>query len=66
MKFLLVVLFHFGGPVPQFADGYLPLQYDTLAECEQKRVVMEAYLKDQAPLPYELACYAPVPKGKPT
>jgi hypothetical protein len=65
MKFLLVVLFNFGGPTYQFADGFLPLQFDTMAECEQRRIMMDEYLKQDNAPPYQLACYAPVPKGEP-
>lgn len=48
-EFMLVVLFYLGGPEPQFADGFLPLFFDS-------------YESVQAP-PFELNCFAIQSKG---
>lgn len=62
-EFMLVVLFHLGGPEPQFADGFLPLFFDSYQECEARRKSATEYFESiQAP-PFELNCFAIQSKG---
>jgi hypothetical protein len=56
-EFMLVVLFNLGGPEPQFADGYLPLFFDTYQECEARRKAAQEYFDSTQAPPYVINCF---------
>jgi hypothetical protein len=64
MKYALIVLFHLGGPQPQFVDGFLPLFFNTYEECEARRVEATAYFETQTSFPpFEMNCYSREKQG---
>jgi hypothetical protein len=62
-EFMLVVLFYLGGPEPQFADGFLPLGFESYQECEARRKTAEAYFESTGAPPREMYCFARTPQG---
>jgi hypothetical protein len=62
-EFLLVVLFNLGGPNLQFAEGLLPLSFDTYQECEARRKTAEEYFLSTGAPPFEMYCYPQLPQG---
>lgn len=60
MDYLLVVLFFMNGPEqpPVFVDGWLPIQFDSYKECEDRRAFTQLQFETNGGVPpYVLACY---------
>lgn len=60
MNYILVVLFLMNGPDEKgvFVDGWMPMQFDTYAECEERRAFSQFQFETNGGTPpYILACY---------